>query len=169
MSGDLDVAADDFGFIVGAFALVGAIFSIRFHLPQARLVALKKALARTRSELQKAVECGMLSEADYYHERLQKLEVEAVGLNEQAPPTSSLIKEYKRFFRGLSFAIWICTVHTRTMRREILAEVIKGQMHLSGIELPTLRPPLSAATQIKPPTRQAISLPQPPPRVLVRS
>jgi hypothetical protein len=65
-----DIAANDFGFIVGAFAILGAIFSFRWHLPRARLAVLNKALLKARSELAEAMEAGFVCVPQSFNERL---------------------------------------------------------------------------------------------------
>jgi hypothetical protein len=68
-----DIAANDFGFLVGAFAIMGAALGIRIHLPQARLAALDKILRETRRDLNSAVESGVnAAEGHEFHEKLIK-------------------------------------------------------------------------------------------------
>ncbi|KAG1733351.1 uncharacterized protein EDB91DRAFT_640668 [Suillus paluster] len=113
-----------FGLFIGATTILGILLGFfQSHLPSQRIKELEELLEETQGLYESAVEDGLLPEdmlRSQMGERLAVLREATLELRSRAYSATTLLKDYREFFRGLSYDIGVACFHVKELRASVI-------------------------------------------------
>ncbi|OJA09903.1 hypothetical protein AZE42_06195 [Rhizopogon vesiculosus] len=122
-SNALSFYSNVFGLLIGGTTILGVFLGFcRSHLPSQRIKELEELFEETQGLYESAVEDGLLHDMakDQTRERLAVLHERTLQLRSRAYSATTLLKDYQKFLRGLSYSIGVACYDVKELRASII-------------------------------------------------